>query len=158
MRVSQFLLINKWLTETEITHLHKYSDSWQWLWPPSLFQVGTPGFKGFLPFISAGPLKLCWTEWELFSHLPREVQSGSHLGIQWDNSSRSFTDLSRSHSCWLSQVIIIWEWGSLLQFEILRAHESCTLFRDPYNLRSLLVSAFEKHCHNMKLLSPCISV
>ena len=97
----------------EISHLNKYSDPllstllkrrWQRLQPLILGydanKHGTPVFGEILPFFTADPQAL--SGWmgsiaaQLFSGLSRDVRSGS----------RTFRDLSWSHSCVVSAVCL----------------------------------------------------
>ena len=124
--------------KTELSHLQKYSDplfitllkhslksSWVWR-----YKLGTPGFGEFLPFFSADPLNLCQVGWErsctaIFRSLERcSIGLKSRL---WLRRSRSFRDLSWSHSCVVLAVCLgslsCWKVKLLPSREVLSALE-----------------------------------
>ena len=94
----------------EISHLHKYSDpllclstfgsdyslesSWVWR-----YKLGTPVFGEFHPFFSADPLKLCQVGWGASVHSYFKVSPEMFKSGLWLGHSKTFRNLSRSHSC-----------------------------------------------------------
>ena len=90
---------------------YSFKSSWVWL-----YKLGTPVFVEFLPFFSADPLKLSQVGWGVSLHsyfqVSPEMLDRFKSGL-WLGHSRTFRDLSRSHSCVVLAVCL----GSLSRYK-----------------------------------------
>ena len=147
-----------------------YSLESSWLWR---YKLGIPVFGEFLPFFSVDSLKLCQVGWECrctaifrsFQRCSIGFKSGLLLG-----HSRTFRDLSRSHSCMVLAVCLAmlscWKVDlcpSLRSWVLWsRFSSNISLYFAPFTLTSILTSlpvpAAEKHPHSMMLPPPCFIV
>ncbi len=124
-------------------------------------QVCLSAFGNYLLFFSS-PLKLCqvgWGETHIFMFLQKYL-IGFKLRL-WLGHSRTFTDLSNSHSCCVFRSIVLLDQVNLLpslRFEMLWTGFSlrqslyfCALSFSS-TLKSPSVPATEKQPHSMRLL------
>ena len=125
------------------------------------YKLGTPVFGEFLPFFSADPLKLCQVGWGASLHSYFQVSQRCSIGLKsglWLSHSRTFRDLSRSHSCVVLAVCL----GLLSCWKVSKFSSRISLYLPTFIFASILTSlpipAAEKHHHSIMLPSPCFTV
>ena len=144
-----------------------YSLESSWVWH---YKLGTPVFGEFLPYYYAYLLNLCQVGWGVSLHsyfqVSPEMIDQFKSGF-WRGLSRTFRNLSRSHSCVVLAVCL----GSLSSWKV-NLHPSLrswviwsrflsgiSLYFSPSSFPSTLTGllASEKHPHSM-MLAPRFTV
>ena len=143
-----------------------YSLDFSWVWR---YKIGTIVFGEFIPFFSADPCKLCQVGWGALLHSYFQVSPEMLDWVQvraLAGPSRTFRDLSRSHSCVILAVCLgllsCWKVNlrPSLRFWALwnRFSSRISSFIFPSILTCLPVAAAEKHPHSMMLPTSCFTV
>ena len=147
-----------------------YSLKYFWVW---CFKLGTSIFGKFLPFYFAGPLKLHQVGWGVSvpSHFQISPKMFNRVQVWlWLGHSRTFTELSQSHSfvilavclgslsCWKMNLRPSLRSRALLEQVFIKDLSVHCWIHLSSILTSLPVPAAEKHPHSMMLPPPCFTV